>query len=115
MMLYDDHEMTNQDDLHRRSADKYLDIPALLATQAEYIHQRMMTMPTDLPIDRDYDHWLHLVARYQQACTAVDYAAIVADCTDAIDSKHSTPAIYACYSWLAWIARWQLEAIVGQQ
>ncbi len=74
-----------------------------------------MTMPTNLPIGRDYDHWLQLVVHYQQAHTAADYAAIVADCTAVIDSKHSIPAIYACYSWLAWIARWQLEAIVDRQ
>ena len=113
-MLYDEHEMTNHDP-HRRSSDNHLNIQNLLATQAEHIHQQVMTMPTNLPIGRDYDHWLQLVAHYKQAHTAADYAAIVADCTAAIDSKHSIPAIYACYSWLPWIARWQLEAIVGRQ
>lgn len=114
MTPYDEHEMTNPNPPIRRS-DRHLNIQAMLAAQAEHIHQQMMTMPTDLPIGRDYDHWLQLVACYQQARTAADYAAIVADCTVAIDHTPGMPAIYACYSWLAWVARWRLEAIVGQQ
>ncbi len=52
MMLYDEYEMTNHDP-HRRSSDKHLNIQNLLATQAEHIHQQIMTMPT---ANNDYAH-----------------------------------------------------------
>lgn len=106
--------MTNNDQ-NNPLQNRNLDIYGLMSAQARQLHHQIMTMTTRPMGNPGYDHFLSRVASYQRARTAQDYAIIVTQCTQALDTLQLAEDMRACYTWLAWIARWQLEAIVDRQ
>ncbi len=104
-----------EDNQSEPQSNTKVNIHALLARKARHIHQQMMNMPTT-PVGKPvYDGFLRRVASYQRAHTTYDYAVIITQCTEAIDTQHIADDMRACYTWLAWVARWQLDAIVAKQ
>lgn len=88
---------------------------ALIDAKAQQLHDRLMATPTTPTGDPVYDRFFRYVASYQQAKNPGDYATLAAQCTEEVNTPGLRADMDACYTWLAWLARWRVETIVRKQ
>ncbi len=87
----------------------------LIDAKAQEIHSLLLSIPIVPTGHPGKDRFFHYVARYQQARTVDEYAALALQCADEMCAPELQENLEVCYTWLGWLSRWQVEQIVRQQ